>query len=410
MGKTKVKRNPTFDATAAALGFLYQCRYALVLALQEDDQSKLVSIEKVDDVSFSNGSSTGKPFDLSQLKHHLSRQGGLGDKSLDIWKSIRIWVELIRSRKIDVNHVNLFLVTTSVATSRNAVRFLTRDHKLREPAKAQKLLEEAGGNSDAGKVVEAHELLMKLGTKRRKKLFESIYLLDGAEDVKELRDSIERHVRLLTDPAHKQAFADRLEGWWFASSIDHMMDKTSVGILVQELENHIHELREEFRRDNLPDEFLTAIVPASEVSNKDTRNFVRQLELIDTSSSRVQAAQEDHYRAYEQRSSWLRQHLLGIDELPRLETRLLGEWQRKFDIMIESLKDPKDESELVRSAKALYEWVETMAPSDQTLFVRPEFRSKYMTRGSYHMLADKKRVGWHADYDSRVDDHGGTNG
>ena len=40
-----------FDASASALGYLYQCRYALLLALQKGDDLDLgISVEKLDDV------------------------------------------------------------------------------------------------------------------------------------------------------------------------------------------------------------------------------------------------------------------------------------------------------------------------------------------------------------------------
>jgi hypothetical protein len=42
-----------FDASASALGYLYQCRYALLLALERAEEPNVsISIEKLDDVSF----------------------------------------------------------------------------------------------------------------------------------------------------------------------------------------------------------------------------------------------------------------------------------------------------------------------------------------------------------------------
>jgi hypothetical protein len=161
-------------------------------------------------------------------------------------------------------------------------------------------------------------------------------------------------------------------------------------------------LSEQFRRGNLPDELATAIVPDSEKKDGDTRMFVKQLRLIGLSDRRIGTAQEDHYRAYEQRSRWLRKDLLGMNEIPQLERRLCDEWERRFDIMLEGIAPGQDENDLRRSGQALFQWVELDAPQNPTLFVRPEFRSPYMTRGSFHMLADKKRVGWHPDYDSRL--------
>ncbi len=50
---------PPFDAFSSALGYLYQCRYALLLALQKgDDPNLCLSIEKLDDVAFHESPTT----------------------------------------------------------------------------------------------------------------------------------------------------------------------------------------------------------------------------------------------------------------------------------------------------------------------------------------------------------------
>jgi hypothetical protein len=405
MGR-KAATKSDYDATASAIGYLYQSRLALLWALKQDDPDVIVSIEKLDDVAFSklDGNAVVRPFDLRQVKHHLDRKAGLGNKSVDIWKTLRIWSEAIKAKTVDLAHTSFFMVTTSNASGSHAIRYLSPDTRLRDPAKAQELLEKAGDESDATKVKKAHESLMKLSQAARKNLFKSIYLLDGSHDASELRRAIEKEVRLLTDPAHREAFTDRLEGWWFRTVIEHLMEPNSPGIYVRQLEDEIHELREQFRRENLPDDFLMADVPASETSEKDKRHFVHQLRLIEAADPRIQSAQEDHYRAFEQRSQWVRQHLLGMDELHRLETRLIDEWRRRFEIMLEGLPEFDGEWRLVQSGQGLYEWVELSAPSDPALFLRPEFQSKYMTRGSYQMLADQLRVGWHPEFKERLSD------
>ena len=78
-----------FDASASALGYFYQCRYALLLALTRGDEpDSCVSIEKLDDVAFHASPDTpGQATELLQFKHHMRRAGGLGDSSPDVWKS-----------------------------------------------------------------------------------------------------------------------------------------------------------------------------------------------------------------------------------------------------------------------------------------------------------------------------------
>jgi hypothetical protein len=87
-----------YDASASALGYIYQVRYALLASLkkmQEVDDPDLyyVSIEKLDDIAFEK---EGTPEELLQLKYH-SAPANLTDKSPDIWKTLRIWAEAIKN-------------------------------------------------------------------------------------------------------------------------------------------------------------------------------------------------------------------------------------------------------------------------------------------------------------------------
>ena len=115
-----------FDASPSALGYLYQCRYALLMALQKgDDPNLCVSIEKLDDVAFHETPTTPAiARECLQFKHKINRAGGLGDSSPDIWKTLKIWSEAVKNKRIDLSQVSLFLVTTSSAGDRNAVRVL----------------------------------------------------------------------------------------------------------------------------------------------------------------------------------------------------------------------------------------------------------------------------------------------
>jgi hypothetical protein len=102
MGKTQ------FSAAASAIGYLYQCRYALLESLRRlrrDDQFR-VFIETLDDVVFERD---GEPPDLLQTKHHIKKTADLTDTSVDLWKTIRIWCEgLINSNIPDGATIDTF--------------------------------------------------------------------------------------------------------------------------------------------------------------------------------------------------------------------------------------------------------------------------------------------------------------
>src|SRR5205085_1939024 len=94
-----------FDASASAQGYLYQCRCALLLALQRAEEPDLgITIEKVDDVAFHPlNTSPQMPLELRQSKLHTDRQGNLGDRSTDIWKTLNVWAEAVQAKRIDLD-------------------------------------------------------------------------------------------------------------------------------------------------------------------------------------------------------------------------------------------------------------------------------------------------------------------
>ncbi len=175
----------------------------------------------------------------------------------------------------------------------------------------------------------------------------------------------------------------------------HLSDQNPATIPVAEIDRQIHEIREQYRRENLPDDMSSASIPPEAVPSEDDRQFVRQLQLIRLSATRLRNAQEDHYRAFTQRSRWLKDNLIALEETERYEHRLIDGWKERFAILEEKVAQETDEALLASHGGGLYDWVSTDAAGHSQLRVRSDFQSAYMIRGSYHMLADQLRVGWH---------------
>lgn len=108
-----------FDASASALGFLYQVRWAmyelLISSRRASDQSMRMTLEVFDDVALTDAA--GYPLSAIQLKHHVSPTS-LTDKSVDLWKTIRVWLETPSLAAAD--GPMLTLVTTSPVQSGSA--------------------------------------------------------------------------------------------------------------------------------------------------------------------------------------------------------------------------------------------------------------------------------------------------
>jgi hypothetical protein len=94
----------------------------------------------------------------------------------------------------------------------------------------------------------------------------------------------------------------------------------------------------------------------------------------------------------------MREDLLLVGELDRYESRLIEEWQIYFEQMREELGEEAAEEQKLKSARALYDWVAARA----NIPIRPRCDEPFVTRGSFHMLADDLKVGWHPDFAKRV--------
>ena len=153
----------------------------------------------------------------------------------------------------------------------------------------------------------------------------------------------------------------------------------------------------QFKEDNLPvdDDIMRATVDASGYLG---RAFVEQLKLIGVNQNRVVHAIRNYYRAFEQRSRWMREDLLYVGDLDRYEDRLIEEWDLMFQQMRDELGEDAADEAMTRAAQDLYKWVETGTHH----VIRPAVTEPAIARGTYQMLADDLRVGWHLEFRERL--------
>ena len=158
------------------------------------------------------------------------------------------------------------------------------------------------------------------------------------------------------------------------------------------IEQRIDELREEFKRDALPVDY-GAIVPSDTVvAELDKRPFVQQLRQIEIGAKRIEYAIRDYYRASEQRSRWAREDLLIDGELEHYERDLVEAWEPRHASIVEEAKSASREDKLALG-QAIFKWAEQDAN-----FPLRTVRERFLTHGSYHILANRYVVGWHPDF------------
>lgn len=386
-----------FSAPESLLGYLYQVRAALLLAItrfQRDPQLEVV-LETLDDVTFDRD---GEPIELVQTKHHVNRQANLTDASVDLWKTIRIWIHALADGRVTVPGTLLSLVTTAQASAGSAAGYLRAVS--RDIVRSEELLLHTARTSTNEENAATYDAFIKLTSADRRALLDAITVFDRAVNIVELDAELKAAIRLVIEDRYAEAFLDRLEAWWMRRAILNLTD-ASRGIKAAELLGFVHDLRNQFGRDSLPIDYILAEPPDGVAVDEDTRTFVHQLRLISISSKRIETAIREYYRAFEQRSRWIREDLLHLGELERYELILIDEWERRRDVLEDELAPETDEDKL-KLGQQLFKWVEL----DADIPIRNQCQHGFVMRGSYHMLADgpanAPRVGWHPDFISRL--------
>lgn len=383
-----------FSANAQALGYFYQARYALCILLKSNPDLH-ISIEKLDDISFEKD---GTPIELIQTKHHMNSVSSLTDSCSDLWKTIRVWSTAVQNGDVSTESVKFTLITTGVAPEGSIASKLYPSQEYRDIRSAVILLNEVAENSKSQSNKAAYEAYLRLSEMQREQLISCVYILDASPNIVDTKEDILRELRYATRPQFKEAIFQRLEGIWFNKVIQHLSTDSINTISQTEILDFINDLQEQFHQDNLPIDFLDYVAPTEESIAEHQRVFVEQLKLVMVSQPRIQKAISDYYRAFEQRSRWIRDELLFVNELESYETRLVDEWERRFEAMKEDIEDDS-ETQIKKAGRALFNWMDQEA----NIHIRPRCTEPYVMRGSYHLLSNRLKVGWHADFINRLE-------
>lgn len=378
-----------YSAAASLLGYLFQVRYALLNSLKRlsDEVEFTLAIEILDDVSFNE---KGKPIELLQLKHHLNRKASLGNASTDIWKSMRIWIDAFSQNEFP-DDVNFYLITTSTAREGSAAYYLRQSNN-RDVNKSIQLFNEVIEQRDSAANRASYVAFRALSEEEKKNILKRVFIVDQAPSIVDIQKLMRKELYHAVETDFLDSFLEQLEGWWFGLVIKRLNDNRY--ILSQEIRAEEKRIREMYRDDNLPiyDDILYAEFNKKEYLSK---IFVQQLSLIEMSEKTIFRAIQHYYRAFYHRSKWTRDNLLLVGELDRYEKDLIEVWEKHFDRMERKLGEDASNNSKIEAAQELYDVIEDLSEP-----IRHRCVNNSISAGSYQILADEKRVGWHLEFES----------
>ncbi|MHC5202470.1 ABC-three component system protein [Myroides sp. LJL119] len=389
-----------FSAKEPSLGYIYQIKYALLLLLKNSRtlEKPILKIECLDDIDITDINTTN----LYQTKLHIKSKANLTDSSVDFWKTIRIWSQYIYDGTIDIDQTVLNLITTENIPPTSILYKLKEnvlnDAELVDIVKKLDLIAVSSTNDSTKKGREEYQ---KLCIESKKKLIQRIRIFDNSVDISDIDAKIKKELIHSCYPNQLDAFLELLDGWWLGKAIKNLMGEID-SIKSEELQIKISSIRDSFQSDNLPNHFPEQMeISDEDVNNFKEKNLLKQLELISIglNSRTVKRAISDFRRAFEQRSKWLRLQLLNPEEEEEYDKRLKDYWKNIFDLMSDEA-DGKVDDELKKLGKEFY--LTQFASSCPQIKIREKFNEDYLTRGSYQILSDEKKIGWHPNFEKEL--------
>lgn len=372
------------------LGYLYQCREALLLAVVETrSQPNLsVSIERFDDVAFEQD---GTPIEQLQLKHHVN-PSSLADMSVDLWKTLRIWSEQVAADPQAPFERRFTIITTAQAPLGSAAELLRATRPSADSEKIAlgllKAAAEASTNQDSAV---GRKAFLALSEDDQRNLLAAMKIHDNAPSITDARSEIEHQLNFSAPLGKVSDLVDQLEGWWFAQIVKSLATPDAPEISLLALRQKIDEFGRAFRNNELLISPDALAVSAGALPDSDDRTFVRQMRCIDLADESIELAKFDFYRATAQRSSWTRENALLDGEAARYDADLVERWKRER-LARESRDAPSTEDEKKLFGRDLFHWA---ARSQVPFRNRHE---QWLCTGSYQILADGVSIGWHPDH------------
>lgn len=381
------------SAAGQALGYLHQVMWALVAfgEAARKDPGVVLRLEHLDDVDLEY---TDGLVEVLQVKHHARDESPAADKSVDLWRTLNVWMDLHIAPNLQLR-----LVTTQVAADDSALAHL-RDVDRSVPLALDRLRDVA--HSSQNKATEPwRQRFAALGHDKQEQLVSAVFVNDGSEVAADLDDAIRRTFRFALPLHSADPFIDALRGWWTRRATQ-LLGGESPFVSGDELLINLEAIGDGFKADNLPP------IPGEEALDKATlidehkdSVFVQQLVWIAFSQHRLWMAIRDYHRAYTHQAYWLRNQLVGSSELERFARNLRDEWEEVFESHIQRMTT---EGRADQDAVGL-DIYEDLVTSSQAR-VRDRFNEPWFNKGLLHALANGEfgqHIGWHPDFKQRLE-------
>jgi hypothetical protein len=382
-------------AAGQALGYVHQVQWGLVELIQRSRKSPttLLRLETLDDIETSEPNADS--LELTQVKHQVTPASDLSENSVDLWRSLNVWMDVLAGGTTAMTPV-LKLVTTASIPANSTLNHLRADGSVRDISQAVAGLENAARQSQNATTQPWRQKFLNMSASERSSFVSLITIDDSSPRARDVGETLKEVLRYAPPHGHEDTFIQYLLGWWYQICI-RLLDRTLDAVTADDLDLTISDLRDQFLPDNLPTapEVLVPFTQADSIPYRD-RQFVQQLMWVALDEERLWRAIRDYHRAWTQRSEWLRLNLISEPELDRFAFRLYDEWEYIFQQRVAKMHRERGPAEDVTGQEIL-----ELVSAESRARVRERFDESWLNRGTLHALADgwsNRTIGWHPDF------------
>ena len=392
-GDTARMASTSHSAAASALGYQHQTWWGLAELLRAGAgrPDAAITLELHDDVAWEQAAT---PTELLQVKHHRNTDRTLTDNSVDLWRTLKVWMDTATPG--DDDGPQLVLITTQHAGEGAAVAALRREG--RDVNAALRGLDAVAQDADSRETQRARAQFLGLSRSERRTFISRILVVDASPHIEDVAALVRACLHWTLPAGHEDLFLALVWRWWDEQALA-MLQRRRRSVDVGAAHAAISEIRDRFTNESLPTLVgLREVDQEILVAEYCTHTFVQQMQWVSFPHRVLEQAIVDYYRAYTQTVRWLDEDLIGVSELTKFEEELIDEWEREFEWMLDSLDDDADEAAKQQAGKELLRLL-----LDRTgITVRARYDEPFFARGQRHTLADTGRVGWHPDFQRRL--------
>lgn len=390
------------DASNQMLGYVYQIQCALLFLLNADDSDIRICVEKFDDMSFhKNQGQNLEPTELLQLKYH-SKNGSITNASIDFWRTLKVWIDEINKNPLLLETTKFYIITTNSIGSGSVIEKIKQNNNDEHIYSELKQIAEDGLNTcnRNSQIYKYYSEFIQFQENNARKLIQSMVIMPDFSVPTEINEKILNRIKIFTTRKTEQIVFDRLFGWWCEKIISCLEKPIPTFVSYEELRLKISSIISDLRDDTLPVDVTEKEISAIE-SESNVENIISQLQLINAKKEKINSALQNYYKAYAQRSKWIKEVLIYSEELDKYDKKLNEEWDFQFVEMNEDVDENTSEDEKIKIGKELYKIL-----MNKDIPIRQNFNDNSISRGSYNGLSNELKIGWHPDFKEKLLDNG----